>query len=579
MSTGENFKTSEPPPQGDSNVSPSRGSSPLKQEHNKPTSDLAASLGISPWPHTDAALSEALRAKSEQERAKQEYFRLEGNKVVLEILECAKQLGIPGTLVMKLFTEIDEEAKQRVRDFLAAQSRPATLPTVHEQPSQQRLLPSLVQPGTALNSPRTPGKPPVESPGGTTAVQYSTPQRGSHGGTADPDGPTDTPDRFIPGHRATVSAMPTYAPPVFPQPTVPQSQQPFGHPGGMISGGAFYPPQLMATPFASLQQPAVSQPTLVQQPPAIPRPPTVSQPAVPLPSVAPPLTPGGDTGAQPPRLVASQPGSSHHSPVQSNSYVDTPDRGSLGSHQPLVPVMNTISARTIRGRGHQHSLSTGSDLQIHQWKPRHLHRDNRWKYPNPITKLPTEKRSSAGYASGGPSAKQQIRNSSPQHRTPQLQPQSHPQLPSHSRFPSQSQPHLESQPDLRPPAYAGGSRHAANDSVGTDYSFNDSVSSFQSVMARPPSSPNNSAAVAAAGQNNRRRSASRLRRRSAASVDLGNRGEDDLRRRDEGVAALASLAAESPRASGDDSVSGPSPIQPVEPHRSPHAPTQSSPQR
>lgn len=77
----------------------------LKSEDSSTSSLLSSLLGapVSAWSYSDEALSQALKLKAEQEKTKQEYYRLETRKKSLKLLSEAIQYNVPPTAIPLLF--------------------------------------------------------------------------------------------------------------------------------------------------------------------------------------------------------------------------------------------------------------------------------------------------------------------------------------------------------------------------------------------------------------------------------------------------------------------------------------------
>lgn len=171
-------------PDGQSNPSQS-GAAPDKptessssdnsSPRHSPRQGLAHLLGsgLAEWPHSDESLTEALRLRQEQERTKQEYYRLETRKRVLDILTMAVRAGVPGSAIPSLFEGQQHQVALPVHRTAAAAAA-NTASSVGAKPATPQRTMS-----------------PVE------LVNYEDAQR--------------SPTRFRPTHTRSSSAMPAYS--------------------------------------------------------------------------------------------------------------------------------------------------------------------------------------------------------------------------------------------------------------------------------------------------------------------------------------------------------------------------------
>lgn len=651
QSHSQNDKVVTPPEHGES------PSAPTSETRKGSSRNLIANLGFDNWPHSDEALVQALAVKSEHERTKQEFFRFESHKRILEIFQKAEALGVPGTALPAMFGINDEVAKsafttytdqrrgsefstpkqpymqqqqqqqqqQRFQQSQAPQKSQITpqlgVPASQQpqQPQQQRVAPhsrqeSVYSSPSNINTslagfpgpiagPQSPSHVdanatipspgalvPTGSAGNTSDFGTSTPL--SHRAQGRPDfnqhsfpAKQGSPEKFVPGHRATVSAMPAlgataqplYAPsnPYLSQsPTTPLVSptvaNPYRGPAPGVGAGVpqYNVPHLLPPMDPQVQhaleqeqhnfqqqqaqqlQQAQHQVQQAQQAQV-----QVDQQAHMLKRNSGQFTPysrasqPAGVAQQPPLNVVTQqmpaPQQQQQSPVQSSPL-----------NQPMVPVMGFTPAyrpSPTRRTHHRASLSTGSDLQIHQWKPKQLLRDNRWKLANPFK----AKERRAGEAAQAAAAHQSVNNPPPNTQNNDY---------NNSAETNQNASLSDADNSSKAPPPKQVSR--GGDAGGSS-----------PQRAAQDNSSSSSAAVVAA-HNNRRRSANHVRRRSAAmfSPDVSindtpsseqashvhpqrsqsqtnlheqpqqqQQHQQDIVRRDEGVAVLASLATEQGR--------------------------------
>lgn len=595
-----------------------------------PSLNLAESLGIRGWVHSDMALVEALRVLAEQERSRQESLRLENNKHVVQILHLASKLEIRASDLPLLFSANSEIASKIVSHALEELRVPLDV----QESSQQQHFGSDSAHAPAFQSPKTPSRQPGYDPPGAITSSVRTVASSTQSGSpttfltpsntlrSTPHGPyiqsspfthhqdlqqhqapqpqqlsqplqasseqrvhpyyferRDSPASQARGHRHALSALPTYEP-------ISPSAYPPPSPTGRNMVQGFYPGQLIPprlTQMAQLQPPPPNMTLPIHQQhspqrlahespvgyalnPSIP---VTGPPPMPIPIPAAPSSTSPTHGS-----VPSQAGSTfmHHGQQQQQQdqprqpphlrqmyHRATPSVESLGGPLPGLrgdretagvkrPLFSSGSASSIessagRPKTHRQSLSTGAELQIHQWKPKQLLRDNRWKITNPFART-KEKRTSEQTAgqpashngrSSNSSAASQSKTSAVQVARPE--PTAQP-LYSGSQSAAQAQSISSSHPNLsltqRPPQ--------AQPRPGYQQSPQHSPQQISQQAVHPQTS-----ATVVAAQNNRRRSMTHARRRSAASLPAvvePASSPDDVHRHDEGVAVLASLASE-----------------------------------
>ena len=146
QSHSHNDKVVTPPEHGES------PSAPTSETRKGSSRNLIANLGFDNWPHSDEALVQALAVKSEHERTKQEFFRFESLKRILEIFQKAEALGVPGTALPAMFGINDEVAKsafatytdQRRGSEFSTPKQPYMQQQQQQQQQQQRFQQSQV---------------------------------------------------------------------------------------------------------------------------------------------------------------------------------------------------------------------------------------------------------------------------------------------------------------------------------------------------------------------------------------------------------------------------------------------------
>lgn len=98
----------------------------LKSEDTSTSSLLSSLLGasVTAWNYSDDALSQALKLKAEQEKTKQEYYRLETRKKSLKLLSEAIQYNVPPTAIPLLFQSPNDPHVQAAISAATAGSVP-----------------------------------------------------------------------------------------------------------------------------------------------------------------------------------------------------------------------------------------------------------------------------------------------------------------------------------------------------------------------------------------------------------------------------------------------------------------------
>lgn len=410
----------------------------------------------------------------------------------------------------------------------------------------------------------------------------------------------ESPESHARGHRHALSALPAYGP-------MSPSSYPLPSPKGRGMVQGFYPGQLMPPrltqmsqmhpPLSNMTPPNHQQqsPQLVAiQPPAgyalnahIPTtgPPPLSGPI----SAAPPSTspPNGSTPSQisPTYLHQGQQQQREQAmmpppPLMYHRVAPSVDSLGGGLHGACAAFGDRETAgvkRTLPSSGsasnleppagrpktHRSSLSRGAELQIHQWKPKQILRDNRWKITNPFTR--TKEKRSSNQASGQSVPQNGKTGDASTIQPKKAGPAANDQKPIQPR-----PPHLESTvvPQTQPPLPSCLSQDLSSPQRPVQAQMSPIYSqSSQQLPHQPAACPPSSAAVVAA-QNNRRRSITHARRRSAASLPAVVEpapDSEDAHRHDEGVAVLASLATEQWRRSGGATKTSEMPKQEVDP--------------
>lgn len=328
-------------------------------------SDLIDELGIKSWAHSDTALIEALKLRTEKEKTEQESIRNERYNKVIEILNISSRLGLPGHKICELIESSANGCQQQQQPMQGVQaqpifgqngsnmlnSSPKGISNIHSQilnpvfPNSPagNVFPQpqmMGQPGPIQQyMAKTPLKNVQQSPANSTQLTpltenlptlppfYSTPMGGMQTGSPSSSNwiKSDTSDQFIPAHRSTVSAIPTF------------------NPVEMAANSINQGPQLRDN---------------MQQPYSFPR-------------NFPPNNPALINGGL----------STKVSPQHSNS--SSRDARIKGIQLPQT--INEYHSKSHKSRAHRRAASA-SELQIHQWNPDQITLDNRWKIGSPKVK-------------------------------------------------------------------------------------------------------------------------------------------------------------------------------------------------
>lgn len=470
---------------------------------------LARSLGVESWPYGEAALVEALKAHCASEQSRQELYRLERTSKLLEVLNLAAQMGVPGTDIHSVF-ECPQPQLPLQTQSQQPQGNPGPLlrsfypnQTRQQQQQQQQQQQLLGRPGPVVHVPADASTPFQHRPHSSVSELDS---RSMDSYALD----SSVSERFVLGHVPSASAAPAFGSqspgvPLPPGPGSPQVPlkvpQNFVFPPNYPSPRASASSQISLPPLAeSLAQNSQNLPTMPPMPTmtGMPTMPPMQHPqSGPAPTVQPSVsTPSGSNGP------SGSPGRSpmHSTPGQHykrRSRQSQSSQGQLAS--PASPGPGNRLSR-VKVRPHRYSQSA-SDLQIHQWNPNLINIDNRWK-TNSSPKFKDKR-----HEEGLPPSKQHVASSSNEsiQRSPTISP-------------------LPQQPQQ----------------------------TMQPIQPLQPLQPSHSQSSVVAAHNNKRRSAGHAHRSSVTFTpmkvpDLSHKDDTESDKstlqHDEGVAVLASLAS------------------------------------